>query len=545
MKQFDCIIVGAGSAGCVMAARLSEDPNLRVLLIEAGPSDRRLEVQMPMAWTSAAANPAIGWGYATAPEPHANNRQIPQPRGRVLGGTSSINGMMYTRGQPSDYNGWAASGLDGWDYESLRPYFKRAEASDRGETQERGGAGAMRVSRLPRDPLLYPPFIQAAKSLGYEEVSDFTEALGTGFGVPDFSISNGSRQSSADAYLAQARKRSNLTIQKETRVTRVLLDGRRATGVELSEPNGRLSRVMARQIVLSAGTFNSPQLLLQSGIGPAEHLRACGIDLLHELNGVGENLHDHPMVHVSHQAAFPVTFERTLRADRLALATLRWLLTRSGPAARQPFALQGFVPSHDGVKDPDLQIQITHASMQSRPWFPGWRRGAGHQFSTGILLLRPTSRGRLRLDTAHPTGAPIIRFNLLETEEDRLALRRGIRTVRRIFGCQSTHELVESEIAPSPEVEDDVSLDAFIRGTVMTGMHPVGTCAMGTGPQAVVDNALRVQGIEALCVVDCSVMPKIVSGNTSAPAIAIAERAADILRQTAFSATSSQSKEAF
>ncbi len=529
VSEFDFVIVGAGSAGCVLAHRLSEDPAHRVLLLEAGGRDRHPLLPLPVAWLNVAANPALIWGYDSEPEPATANRALPQPRGRLLGGTSSINGMMYARGNRGDYDRWRDLGLPGWGYADVLPYFKRAETSWRGAGPFHGGSGPLVVSPLAPDPYITPRMIEAAARLGYPQLEDFHAERAEGVGLPDFTVRAGRRHSTAVAYLRPALARANLHVATGALATRVLLERGRATGVEyLQAGQTRVARA-AREVVLCGGAFNSPQLLLLSGVGPADELRRHGIPVQHALPGVGRNLQDHPLVPSGYQASGNFTFDRHLRLDRFALAALRWRLFGSGPLAANPMSIQGFVRSRADLEWPDVQFQVSHVSLLARTWFPGWRAGAGHQFTATALSLRPEGSGEVTLRSADPLAAPRIRLGLLATEADRRMARELLKLTRRFFATEPAASLVTSEIFPGPAVRTDDEMDACIRALIQTGAHPTSTCAMGIGEHAVVDAALRVRGLEALRVADASVMPDVPSGNTNAPVIMVAEKASDLI----------------
>jgi choline dehydrogenase len=531
MTGADYLIVGGGSAGCVLAARLSEDPRVRVVLLEAGDTDvGRLGMRMPLAWRDTFMNPAVSWGFLTEPEPHADGRVIPAPRGKVLGGSASVNGMMYARGCPADYDEWAREGLDGWGYADVLPYFRRSESNWRGASTDHGGDGPLTVSRHFPDATIYPRLMAAAQSLGYEQLSDFHGAQAEGFSVPDFTVHRGERASTSVRFLRPVLRRSNLTVITGACVHRLLFTGRRAQGLEYSV-RGNMQRLdCGREIVLAAGAFNSPQLLLLSGIGPASGIEPHGIRVLHELPGVGANLQEHQSIAMVYRARGAITFESRLRADRLALDVLRWLLFRSGPIAGLPVSAQGFVRTRADLDRPDLQMLISPVSMLARPWFPGWRAGAGHVFSVACVLLHPASRGCVSLRSADPTAAPRILLNLLQAPEDRAALIRSIRFVRRFFATAAARGLVRDETLPGETLQSDAELEGFIRANVRTAMHPAGSCAMGLTDAAVVDAQLRVRGLTGLRIADASVMPTIIGGNTNAPVIMIGEKAADLIR---------------
>lgn len=528
-RHFDFVIVGAGTAGCVLANRLSVDPGTRVLLVEAGGGNRNLMIRVPLAWHPASESPRFGWKFHTDPEPATAGRRLHQPRGRLLGGTSSINGMMYSRGNRDDYDGWARLGLEGWSYDDVLPYFKLSETNWRGETAFHGGSGPLSVARNPCESGIYPRMIATAQAMGYAENEDFHGPVQAGFGMPDFTVRRGERESSATAYLTPARNRANLVIETGALVSRVLLDGCRATGIEYSA-RGTTFRVSAGEVILSGGAFNSPQLLQLSGIGEAEALNTVGVIPRHDLPAVGRNLQDHPLVAAMFRASEPLGFEKLLRLDRLAGSCLRWALNRSGPLGEAPLSVQGYVCSDSANEWPDTQFQVSHVSFLSRPWFPGWRKSAEHQFTAAAMQLRPEGRGSVSLASANPADAPRIHLALLECEHDRRAARDMLRFIRRFFATSPISEMIGGELFPGSAIDTDAAIDAHLRETIHTGMHPTSSCAMGTDPTvSVVDRELRVHGVERLRVVDASVMPTIVSGNTSAPTMMIAEKASDMI----------------
>lgn len=529
MNSFDYIVVGAGSSGCVVAARLAEDPAVSVLVIEAGGSEKKPIMQMPLAWFNAMRSPALNWGYMTEPEPFADDRRIPAPRGRVVGGCSSINGMMYSRGSPHDYDQWSQMGARGWSFEEVLPYFRRSEKNWRGESAHHGGQGPLTVARHVADDTLYPAVIEAASALGYHQIDDFHGDEQEGFSVPDFTVHQGRRGSTAARFLRPALTRPNIQLVTEALTTRVIVEGTRVVGIEYLRDGKREVVRANREVILSAGAFNSPHLLLLSGIGPAEELREQGIEVVRDLPGVGRNLQEHASVGLIFEAAVD-TFDRELRLDRMILSVLRWQLSGTGPVAGLPVGAQGFLRTREGLDRPDDQLLISPVAMDAGLWFPGWRKRRGDFFSVSNVLLHPESRGTVTLRSADPREKPKILFNLLQAEADRASFRRFIRFTRQLFEQPALARITRREVIPGPAVESDEAIDAYVRKGIGTAMHPTSSCAMGAGPTAVVDEALRVHGLSGLRVVDCSIMPTIVGGNTNAPAIMIAEKAADLIK---------------
>ncbi len=394
MTGADYIVIGGGSAGCVLAARLSEDPSVRVVLLEAGATDAgRLSMRMPLAWRDTFMDPAVSWGFVSEPEPYAESRVVPAPRGKVLGGSASVNGMMYARGCAVDYDDWAKAGLDGWSFADVLPYFRRSESNWRGASAYHGGDGPLTVSRHVPDAIIYPRLMAAARDLGCAQLDDFHGAQAEGFAVPDFTVHRGERASTSVRFLRPAMHRPNLTVITDALAHRLLFHGPRAGAVEYSV-QGRVQQLHCDgEIVLAAGAFNSPQLLLLSGVGPSGGIEPHGIRVVHDLPGVGANLQEHQSIAMIYRARGEITFDSRLRADRLALAVLRWLLFRTGAIAGLPVSAQGFVRTAAGLDRPDLQMLVSPVSMMARPWFPGWRAGAGHVFSVASVLLHPASRG--------------------------------------------------------------------------------------------------------------------------------------------------------
>ncbi len=530
--HFDYIVVGAGTAGCVLAARLSEDKDCRVLLLEAGGPDNHPFMSMPLGFTIVSKDPNLAWGYMTEPEPYADNRRIPLPRGKVLGGSGSINGMIYSRGHPRDYDEWRQLGLPGWSYDDVLPYFRRAETSWRGETAYHGGAGPLPVSKIHiEESKVLPSLKAAAAKRGYRWLDDFHGAEAEGFSVPEFTIDRRARRAStAAAYLRPALSRPNLTVELRALASRVLVEGGRAVGIEFVQ-DGQSRKVFAdREVILSGGTYNSAQLLLLSGIGPADELRAMDVSPVHDLPGVGRNLQEHALAALAFDARGPIGFDSALRFDRLALAALQWKLFGAGMAATLPVCCMGFYKTRPELERPDVKGNFYPTTMDSRIWFPLIRKARGHVLSNFNLVLRPQSRGWLKLKSSDPRDPPRIQLNLLAEQADVTTLRRAIQLMRELYNTPPLSELWTREFMPGPDVKTDAELDAHIRRTAVTAQHPAGTCKMGQDDDAVVDAQLRVHGLEGLRVADASVMPVVTGGNTNAPVIMIAEKASDMIR---------------
>ena len=529
MKELDYIIVGAGSAGCVLAARLSEDARNSVLLLEAGGEDSYWLLHMPLAFPKVFNLPAFNWSYCGEPEPHADNRRIPMPRGKVLGGSSTINGMMYARGDRSDYDGWRQLGLPGWSYAEVLPYFRRSESNWRGESVYHGVSGPMTVARHQSDSIIYPRIMETARKRGFQVLDDFHGSTCEGYSTPDFNVHRGRRASTAAQYLRPALLRPNLTVETLATASRVLIERGRAVGVEY-EQNGSLKQVRAKgEVILCGGAYNSPQLLLLSGVGPAAELEAADVKTIHDLPGVGRNLQDHPSVRIEYQANDGVAFDSKLRLDRMLWSVLQWHLFSSGVGAGLPVSAMGFYKSRPGLSRPDIQTLVSPTAFNANLWFPFFKKPFGHTITTANVLLREASRGWVKLRSSNPKDPPRVLLNLLAERSDLETLRTVVRTSREFFATKPASDLIKAETAPGPTVQTDDEIDAFIRRSVGTAMHPTSTCSMGTGPEAVTDAELRVHGLQGLRVVDASVMPLIVGGNTNAPTIMIAEKAADLI----------------
>lgn len=531
--EADFVVVGAGTAGCVLANRLSAEPGVQVLLLEAGGSDAHPLVRMPAGFTRVVQSRALNWGYASEPEPALGGRVVPVPRGRVLGGSSSINGMFHIRGDRRDFDDWAAAGCTGWGYADVLPYFLRSESNWRGAGPYHGGAGPLQVRAIDERHLLAEPLRAAAREAGHHVNEDYDGARHDGIARGDVAIDGrGRRHSSARAYLQPARGRANLQVWTHALTRRVLVEDGRAVGVEL-ERGGRVLRVRARrEVVLCAGAYGSPQLLLLSGIGPGEELQRLGIAVRQALPGVGANLIEHPRMPLQFQALQPLTFLRQLRLDRAVLSVLRWAFTGRGPFATQ--VCNGTVllksdPVDPAVDRPDIQLLCNPVRLDARLWFPLVAPAQPHAFYVTVCQLYARSRGRVTLRSADPREAPRIALNLFTDPRDRATMRAGLRAARELYRQPALAGLVGAEMLPGADLRSDAELDDAIRALGGITHHPVGTCAMGTGPAAVTDPQLRVRGVAGLRVADASVMPDIVGGNTNAATLMIAEKAADLI----------------
>jgi len=528
MKQFDFVIVGAGTAGCVLANRLSAETGVSVLVLEAGGPYRHPMLRIPMMGGLSYFIKSTNWGYESAPEPHMDNRRIPWPRGKVLGGTSSINGMMYMRGHRWDYDNWAALGLNGWSYDEVLPYFKYAEGHSERRDAYHGNDGPFIVSRAKSDNPLYSVFLQACRQADHPETDDFNGAQQEGMGRQDFNIDKGRRVSTATAYITPALERPNLKVVTRAHVTRLVVKNGRVTGVEYALCGKGSSKKFVhaeREVVLCGGAINSPALLQLSGIGDRALLKSLDIPVVAELPGVGANLHDHVGAYVQNHCLKPVTLYRLFRADRAALALLRVWLFGDGPGASIALEAGGFLRTRPELDIPDVQISfIPGLSLDTTRAKQG-----KHGYLTHFYLARPESRGRIAIRSADPFAAPNIEPNSLATETDRQVMRDGVRLVREIMAQNAFAPYRGEELSPGKGVKSDDDIDAWVRANATTVWHPVGTCKMGTSDDAVVDAALRLHGLTGLRVADASVMPQIPAANTAAPTIMIAEKAADMI----------------
>jgi choline dehydrogenase len=524
MLEADYVIVGAGSAGCALAYRLSESGKHSVIVVEYGGSDIGPFIQMPAALSFPLNMSRYDWGFRTEPEPHLGGRTLATPRGKVVGGSSSINGMVYVRGHARDFDHWAEVGAKGWGFADVLPYFKRMENVKGGEEGWRGADGPLHVQRGSRLNPLYQTFIEAGREAGFEITEDYNGSKQEGFGPMEQTIHQGRRWSAANAYLKPALKRQNVSLVRGF-ARRVVIENQRATGVEIEARNSIQVVKARREVILAASSINSPKLLLLSGIGPAEELRSLGIDVVADRPGVGRNLQDHLELYIQQACREPITLHSRLNLFSKALIGAEWLFFRSGLGATNHFEAAAFVRSRPGVDYPDIQYHFLPAAIR----YDGKAVAKVHGFQAHVGPMRSKSRGRVALSSPDPREGPKIRFNYMSHEEDWIDFRRCIRLTREIFSQPVFAPYSDYEIAPGPEVVSDEALDDYVREHVESAYHPCGTCRMGSAddPMSVVDPQLRVIGVDSLRVADSSVFPRITNGNLNAPTIMLGEKAAD------------------
>jgi len=527
-ETFDYVIVGAGSAGCVLADRLTESGQDSVLLLEYGGSDRSIWIQMPSALNVPLNMPRYDWRYYTEPEPNLNNRRLHTPRGKVLGGSSSINGLVYVRGNPLDFERWESEGAAGWGYADVLPYFRRAEAYAGGGNDYRGAEGNLCTRRGLLTNPLHEAWLAAGREAGYPFTADMNGFQQEGFARMDMTVGHGRRCSTANGYLRPAMGRSNLAVRTHALATAVQFAGRRAIGLRYQRGGATHEARVRREVIVCAGSINSPQLLKLSGVGPGRELAALGIAVVHDLAGVGENLQDHLEFYFQVASREPVTLYSEMSPWRRALIGARWLVTRGGLGASNHFETGGFIRSRAGMRYPDIQFHFLPLAVS----YDGSSLAKEHGFQAHVGPMRSQSRGWVRLRSATPTDKPSIFFNYLSRPEDWAEMRACVRLTREIFAQHAFDRYRGREIQPGENVRTDEEIDAFIRAKVESAYHPSCTCKMGSvsDPLAVVDKETRVIGLEALRVVDSSIMPSITNGNLNAPTIMLAEKAADHIR---------------
>jgi choline dehydrogenase len=522
---YDYVIAGGGSAGCVLANRLSADPHVKVALLEAGPRDSLFLIHMPAGYAALMKTGWVDWGYHTEPQRALNGRRLYWPRGKVLGGSSSVNAMIYIRGVPSDYDVWAQLGNRGWSWQDILPYFKKSENYWKGADEYHGGDGPLKVSRPGVAGPLNVAWIEAGRQAGYPYTPDFNGAQQEGFGPIDCTTAKGRRASSAVCYLRPALGRRNLTVITKAQATRVIVEQGRAVGIEYAQDKQRREIRASREVLVCGGAINTPQLLLLSGIGPADEISRHGIRPIHDLPGVGKNLQDHLHGGVKHVCTEPVSLYSVLKPTAIWRHFVYYLMTHKGPAATMGLESLAFLKTRPELVAPDLQYHFAPALYADH----GRKIIYRHGFMGYYNMQRPEARGEITLKSAGPLEHPAIQPNYLQNETDLRTLREGFKIAREIFRQKAFDSYRGEEYAPGPQVQTDAGIDEYHRATAESLYHPVGTCKMGQDSMAVVDETLRVRGLDGLRVVDASIMPRLVSGNTNAPTIMIGEKAADMI----------------
>jgi choline dehydrogenase len=530
-KQFDYVIVGAGSAGCVLANRLTQDRQLKVLLLEAGGASTGLFKDMPMAFPKYVVRRDLNWNFVSEPEPYLNGRRIDVPRGKGLGGSSMINGMVYARGHRRDYDDWAQRGLAGWSYADVLPYFRKSEKSWLGDNLHHGASGELEIA-VPESNMLYEEIRAASIAAGFPATDDYHGTQTEGFQRSEMTVVRGRRASTARVFLKPAMRRRNLVVETRTLAGRIRMQSGRAVGVDYVQGGKNFTAMAEREVIVAGGVYGSPQLLMLSGVGPADHLASMGIKPLIDLPGVGKNLVEHPFMFVGWNVR-PGAFRSELRVDRATAWVLKWGLLGKGLFATNGAAGNLFIRTDPHLDRPDMQFTCMSGEVSARElWFPLIGKRPPHTLGVGLSMIKQDSRGEVTLHSADASDAPRILFNLFKEKSDMDRAIRGLKAIRDIYHREPLRGLVADEILPGAKLVSDADLEQFVLDTGAITQHAVGTCKMGAGSDsfAVVDAALRVRGVDALRVIDASVMPDIPGGNTNAPAIMIAEKGADLIR---------------